>query len=110
MGDAREALYAGLMEGLGYSRNRGAMLQLARRLPLGRMRKIVGRSADQPALEALLLGAAGLLPYQRGLLPRTPEAIERSAELTHIWRRVEESLGDGYCALGPRRPQAPKSS
>ena len=98
MGDAREALYAGLMEGLGYSRNRGAMLQLARRLPLGRLRKVVGRSADQPALEALLLGAAGLLPYQRGLLPRTPEAIERSAELTHVWRSVEEPLGDGSCA------------
>ncbi len=98
MSDAREALYAGLMEGLGYSRNRGAMLQLTRRLPLGRLRKIVGRSADQPALEALLLGAAGLLPHQRGFLPRTPEAIERSAELTHTWRRVEEPLGDGYCA------------
>ena len=97
MGDAREALYAGLMEGLGYSRNRGAMLQLARGLPLGRLRKIVGRSADQPALEALLLGAAGLLPYQRGLRPQTPEAIERSAELTHVWRSVEEPLGDGHC-------------
>lgn len=85
-GEAREVLYASLLEALGYSRNRGPMLRLARGLPLGTMRSLVGDRPDPLSPEALLLGAAGLLPSQRGLMLLTPEGAERAAELSERWR------------------------
>ena len=85
-GDSRETLYGALLEALGYSRNRGPMLRLARELPLGALRLLMGDEADTLSLEALLLGAAGLLPHQRGLLLLTQEGAERAAELSAIWR------------------------
>ena len=85
-GDSREALFSALMEALGYSRNRVPMLRLARELPLGALRSLIGDGANPLSLEALLLGAAGLLPHQRGLLQLTPEGAEHTAELSDIWR------------------------
>lgn len=64
---ADQALYEGLLEALGYGGNGPAMLSLARWLP---WRTLTGHAGDGPervfAMEALLLGAAGLLPSQRG--------------------------------------------
>ena len=85
-GDSRETLYGALLEALGYSRNRGPMIRMARELPLGALRSLMGDGADTLSLEALLLGAAGLLPHQRGLLVLTQEGAERAAELLAIWR------------------------
>ncbi|TAK63089.1 MAG: DUF2851 family protein, partial [Dehalococcoidia bacterium] len=66
-GGADQALYEGLLEALGYGGNGPAMLQLARRLP---WRDLAARAGDGATralgLEPLLLGAAGLLPSQRG--------------------------------------------
>jgi hypothetical protein len=66
-GDAQEELYARIMETLGYSRNREPMLLLARGLPLRQIKELIGPRPDRLALEAMLLGAAGLLPHQRDL-------------------------------------------
>jgi hypothetical protein len=56
-----QALYEGLMEALGYGGNAPAMRSLACAVPWTRL------SAAAPAArEALLIGAAGLLPSQRG--------------------------------------------
>ena len=100
-GDAREVLYALLLEALGYSRNRGAMLRLARGLPLGKLRSLLGNRPDPLSLEALLLGAAGLLPHQRGLLLLTPEGAGRAAELSAQWRSAGTPRRGGSRRLGP---------
>ncbi|MFH1560950.1 MAG: DUF2851 family protein [Chloroflexota bacterium] len=91
-GDAQEELFAGLMEALGYSRNRDTMLLLARGLPFGQLKRTIGPKPDRLALEALLLGAAGLLPHQRGLCLPGWEERRRSGDLTEIWRSMGEPL------------------
>lgn len=61
---AEEALYCGLMEALGYSRNRAPFVALAQGLPLRALRRHllgVGVADRRITLHALLLGAAGLL-------------------------------------------------
>ncbi len=54
-------LYAGLLAALGYRRNREPMQRLAVALPL----ETVAGDASLDGREALLIGAAGLLPSQR---------------------------------------------
>lgn len=69
-----EALYRGLMEALGYSRNREPFAALAQGLPLRALRRHllgVGEADRVPTLRALLLGAAGLLDPSDGT-PRGP--------------------------------------
>ncbi len=59
-----QALYEECMAGLGYSRNQRAFRELARRLPVERLR---GESASQvDTAYALLLGVGGLLPREPG--------------------------------------------
>src|SRR5579859_789045 len=72
---AEQVLYSGLGDGLGYQANRAPFVALAARLPLHLLRLVAGDrpAADRTAvLEALLLGAAGLLPSQR----RTTKALD----------------------------------
>jgi hypothetical protein len=61
-----QAVYEGLMEALGYGGNAAPMRALACLLPWPRLRAVT--SGAQPGLrtEAALIGAAGLLPSQRG--------------------------------------------
>ncbi len=63
--EAGQCLYRGIMEALGYSRNKPQFLELAGRLPLQVMEAIMpgGMSAEECLLrqQALLLGMAGLL-------------------------------------------------
>jgi hypothetical protein len=62
-----QALYESLMEALGYGGNAAPMLALARALRWDRLRAQRDSAADPRfELEASLLGAAGLLPTQRG--------------------------------------------
>lgn len=65
---AGQVLYRGMLEALGYARNRKPMLELANRLPLKRLEGAVpGRSTPEESLliyRTWLLGAAGLLPPQ----------------------------------------------
>ncbi len=64
-----EVLYTGIMEALGYSRNRTPMRRLAQALPLRTLEEIAGPSVNNEErsvlLQAALLGTAGLLPSQR---------------------------------------------
>ncbi len=66
--EAVQCLYQGIMDSLGYSKNKLPMLELARRLPLRILASIAKseKSDDEyvAQLQALLLGTAGLLPSQ----------------------------------------------
>ena len=65
--EAGQCLYQGMMEALGYSKNKLPFLELARRLPLQKL-MAQGKIPDEECLaqqQALLLGTAGLLPSQR---------------------------------------------
>jgi len=64
-GEEEEVLYRGLMEGLGYSRNRDPFRRLAEALPWHALRSHLaaqGAEGRTAAAEASLLGAAGFLP------------------------------------------------
>jgi len=65
--EASQSLYQGIMEALGYSKNKLPFLELARRLPLQKL-MTQGKRAGKECVaqqQALLLGTAGLLPSQR---------------------------------------------
>ena len=86
-GDAQEELYTGVMEALGYSQNSAPMELLARGLPLRRLRELAGPGMDTAALEAILLGAAGLLHRQLSLgLPDNIGDDSRAREMEAVWR------------------------
>jgi hypothetical protein len=86
-----QALYLGVMEGLGYAANRLPMRRLAEALPYRRVRHIAlpyGPGERPLALSALLLGAGGLLAPEDPLTPLWRAAgveppLERGA-----WSRV----------------------
>lgn len=62
-----QALYAGLLDALGYSRNRVPFRHLSEELPWHVVERLLGGKTDAGQCgEALFLGAAGLLPSQRG--------------------------------------------
>ncbi len=88
IGEAGQVLYEGLMEALGYSKNKEAFRELAQRLPLRAMEGLVrdqGPEARDLILQALLLGTAGFL--------RTPRHGPGAAPLRKAW----SSLGGGAC-------------
>jgi hypothetical protein len=64
--EAGETLYQGIMEALGYTKNKLPFRELARRLPLKALEAIAFRRLPKEEhlarLQALLLGTAGLLP------------------------------------------------
>jgi hypothetical protein len=65
-----EALYVALARALGLTRNAAPFEQLARALSLRELRAVAARAGDPvPAVEGLLLGAAGLLDAQLALWP-----------------------------------------
>ncbi len=84
-----ELLYQEMMHALGFAPNAEAMRALARRAPLERLRRL---DADADA-EALLFGAAGLLP--------TPEALLGADRPTVEYARA---LAERYAALQAREP------
>ncbi len=82
-----EVLYQGVMGALGYTKNKKSFQELARRLPL---RVLASIAAEQElgnrslALQALLLGGAGLLPSQCGEKSRFG-GLKPPSELGAIW-------------------------
>jgi hypothetical protein len=83
-----QVLYSGIFEALGYSKNQEAFRRLAAALPLTTLLALQNPGAEEAenisSLAACLLGSAGLLPSQRGLLvcgDETALAYEES------WRR-----------------------
>ena len=97
-GEEEEVLYRGLLEGLGYSRNRDPFRRLAETLPWQALRPHLaalrpeGRTA---AVEAALLGTAGLLPGNE------------TRETGHGTRTTQHQTGD---ANGPTSHLSPPTS
>ena len=86
-GDAQEELYAGVMEALGYSQNIAPMGMLARGLPLRRLQEMAGPDGESAAVEAVLLGAAGLLDRQLCLDPGPDcQGHSQTSEMAEAWR------------------------
>ncbi len=81
---ADQALYAAVLRALGYRANARAFRQLAGAVPLALLERIEARGEADRSLpaEALLMGAAGLLPRQRGGLPAGGHALL----LDELWR------------------------
>lgn len=76
---AEQAVYEGLMDGLGYRSNRTAFAELARKAPLERLR----RRADAFECAAALFGTAGFLPD-----PSTPRRCRgRQPVVRQLWDR-----------------------
>lgn len=92
-GSPAQAFYRGLLGALGYTPNAEPMRRLAELVPAEAV-AWVARELGPLGLEALLLGAAGLLPSQRPqppLLPGPPD--ERVARLEALWRDLRTTLG-----------------
>jgi hypothetical protein len=75
-----QAAYEALFEALGYKANRVPFRALARQVPLQRLRQL----PDHPAREAILFGAAGLLP-DPSTAAVLPEWNERVRDLWDRW-------------------------
>ncbi len=78
-----QVLYEGLMDGLGYSRNREPFIRLARAMTLRKIREL-GVEEDDEQLQAVLFGAAGLLPSIRVVKDKSSREFVRT--LSRIWK------------------------
>jgi hypothetical protein len=99
-----QVLYEGCMEGLGYSKNRVPFLRLSQHLPLNLIRRY---APDSYQVEALLFGAAGLLP--RTCDAEDPEARTYIHTLRREWhgqtkQRHLTKLATSDWVLSPARP------
>jgi hypothetical protein len=81
-----QALFRGIMRALGYAKNTRPFEDLADRLPLDCIESTAGLIPKQ----ALLLGAAGLLPSQRRL--RRPIRSKEVQELERTWRSATRHI------------------
>jgi hypothetical protein len=83
---AGQVLFRGMMRALGYAKNTNPFQQLADRMPLASIEPREGLAAKQ----ALLLGAAGLLPSQRRQIE--PAKEREIQELEQIWRSMDDNV------------------
>jgi hypothetical protein len=83
-----QILYEGVMEGLGFSNNREPFIRLARSITLKKMRdwKFVRRDVRG---EALLFGAAGLIPKINAVKEKSSREYVR--RLAHAWKEIRLS-------------------
>jgi len=79
--DASQVVYRGIARALGYAQNASPCQDLAERLPISHLIE-KGKPAADTILQALLLGYAGLLPYQR----HRSVTDRKSIKLEKIWR------------------------
>jgi len=83
-----QALYAGVMEALGYKHNKEPMRLLAERLPVARLRALPAADA-----QALLLGVAGFLPERA--LPAGDAATRRHVKaLWEVWWKARDEFAE----------------
>jgi hypothetical protein len=80
-----QVLYEGLLEGLGYSKNQEPFVRLAQNVSLAWIRS-AGLAEDAQTLEAVLFGAAGLLPKIRMVKDHESRAYAR--ELLQRWHET----------------------
>jgi hypothetical protein len=85
---AEQLVYESLFDALGFSRNRAAFIRLARAVPVELLAALLGRRpADEAMLlaEAILFGAAGLLPSQRATTAVDWEGDDTVDEIEATW-------------------------
>ncbi len=87
-----QALYAGLMEALGYKHNKEPMRRLAARLPVARLRELPAAQA-----QGLLLGVAGFLP-ERTLAAADTGTRRYVKALWDVWWRARDEFEGGELA------------
>ena len=83
-----QLLYEGVMEGMGYSKNREPFLALAQSMKLNFLRGF--GLHDSQTMMSLLFGAAGLLPSTRNLTEKESRAYVRP--LRKMWKDVRRSF------------------
>jgi hypothetical protein len=98
---AIQVLYRGIARALGYAQNAEPCQELAQRLPVSTLVK-TSRSAAVSAVQALLLGHAGLLPSQRHRSVKDREAIK----LEKIWQSagITEAMNEADWCFFRVRP------
>jgi hypothetical protein len=84
----RQLFYEGVMEGLGFAKNRKAFRTLAESLPLRLLQQF--QLQDNEVMQAILFGAAGLLPSSRGLPHKESRLIVR--RLRRRWRALRHMI------------------
>ncbi|MBM2840091.1 MAG: hypothetical protein HW412_619 [Bacteroidetes bacterium] len=83
-----QLLYEAIMEGLGYSNNTDAFLELAKSMRLNTLRQ--HGLADTTSVMALLFGAAGLLPSERAVKEKEARKFVRT--LRRCWKAFHPSF------------------
>ncbi len=84
--DFEQLLYEGIMEALGYARNRKPFRELAQRVPLS---ELLGKSDE--LIQAILFGVAGLLPSQSQQKTEWDEGGRKFIErLESSWESAEQ--------------------
>ncbi|HWP82449.1 MAG TPA: DUF2851 family protein [Bacteroidota bacterium] len=81
-----QVLYEGVMDALGFSKNREPFVRLAQSVTLQRVEEL-RVSSNTHQLEALLFGAAGLLPSPKGVQLKESRAYLRS--LRSEWQDIK---------------------
>jgi hypothetical protein len=99
-GGREGALYRALLEAVAYGGDRAAFQALGDALPWPALAKRL--PGGLPDIEALLLGAAGLLPSQQG----RPPAREREERWELVWSRAATTSGPPPDMPAGRRPAA----
>ncbi|HUE75701.1 MAG TPA: DUF2851 family protein [Chloroflexota bacterium] len=90
-----EVLYRGLLDAVAYGQNRAPARELASRLPLGLLSRLHGASSPIVALEAALIGAAGMLPSQRADdLALVGNDLTEARVRTDLWEQFEPTWGE----------------
>lgn len=84
-----QVLYEGIMESLGYAKNKALFLELARRVSLAKIEEVMGDEPPEGVKRAgaLLFGVAGLLPADKSDFDH--ETREYIAELESLWWEFE---------------------
>jgi hypothetical protein len=86
--DLEQVLYEGIMEALGYSKNRESFIQLAKKVQFA---QLAGRNIEE--IQAILFGVAGLLPKVDILNDASSiddDASEYIARLKDLWSTTDE--------------------
>jgi Protein of unknown function (DUF2851) len=99
--DAGAALYESALETLGYGAQRGAWVELGRRIPAATIEEMapLGPEAAGVSIEALLLGASGLLPERAH-----GESLDYVATARQRWRQFGAPRAAVPIAAGYGRP------
>ncbi len=106
--EAGQVLFRGIARALGYAQNAAPCEELTGKLNLGFLEKASFRSDD--AIQALILGAAGLLPSQRPesqLKPGEDETIDHLEAVWHAEGIVEPMRRADWCFFRVRPDNFP---